>query len=282
MNYGKIYQELCERGRKRTKIRGSNLEKHHVVPTFFFKNSKRKHRHGDGIYEGDGENVGNVTFLTPREHFIAHLLLCKIWKGTKWEYRCYTSLKMFLIGGEQNKKRSVFDYSSRKYELYKIAANTAISNGKTGTIPVKDVNTGERLGIVDLSHPKVISGEWVHITKGIQKTKEQKMLYSKRSLGLENSNSKYSDDDLFKSYKKCCYYYNKLVSSSFWASYSEKTGLPHIKFWKPFRYNGRGFLGMQEDLLKTSIKENIDIETFSDYSDHNWRKFVKEEKKKWV
>lgn len=280
MNYEKIYYDLCEKGKKRKKIRGDNLERHHIIPTFFYKDNKRNHRHNDGIYSGDGEHVGNITLLTPREHFIAHLILCKIWKGTKWEYRCYLSLKMFLNKGQVNKARSVFEHSSRKYEYYKIKANDAISKGKSGTMPVKDAKTGEKLGIVEVNHPKVLDGEWVHITKGIKKTKEQKMLFSKP--GFENSNSKYSDEDLFQSYKKCCYYYNKLVSGSFWASYSEKNNLPHIKFWKPFRYNGRGFLGMQEDLLKAANKENIYIETFPDYSDYNWRKFVKEEKKKWV
>lgn len=279
MNYEKIYYNLCEKGKSRKKTRGSNLERHHIIPTFFYKNSKRNHRHNDGIYKGDGEHIGNITFLTPREHFIAHLILCKIWKNTKWEYRCYLSLKMFLNSGQVNKSRSVFENSSRKYEYYKIKANAAISTGKSGTMPAKDSKTGERLGIVKTDHPKVISGEWVHITKGIKKTKEQRILYSKK--GLKNSNSKYSDEDLFKSYKKCCYHYNKLVSGSFWASYSEKNNLPYIKFWKPFRYNERGFLGMQEDLLDAANKENIRIETFPDYSAHNWRKFVKEEKRNW-
>jgi len=280
MNYVKIYRDLCEKGKTRKKVRGSNLEKHHIIPTFFYKLNKRNLRYNDGIYEGDGENVGNITYLTPREHFIAHLILCKIWKNTKWEYRCYLSLKMFLNGGQLNNTRSVFGHSSRKYEYYKIKSNKAISKGKSNTMPAKDVNTGERLGIVKTDHPKVISGEWVHITKGIKKTEEKRMLYSKK--GLENGNSKYSDEDLLQSYKKCCYYYKKLVNGSLWVLYAEKNNLPHIKFWKQFRFNNRGFLGMQEELMIQAKKDNIEIETISNYYDQDWKQFVKEEKKKWV
>lgn len=280
MNYEKIYNNLCEKGKNRKKTRGSNLERHHIIPTFFYKNNKRNHRYNDGIYEGDGEHIGNITFLTPREHFIAHLILCKIWKNTKWEYRSFLSLKMFLNEGQVNKTRSVFEHSSRKYEYYKIKANEAISKGKTGTMPAKDAKTGERIGIVDVNHPNVISGKWVHITKGIKKTEEQRMLYSKK--GLKNSNSKYSDEDLLQSYKKCCYHYGKLINGSLWMLYSEKNNLPHLKHWKMFRFNNRGFTGMQEELLKLAKKDNIEIEIISNYNDHSWRQFVKEEKSKWV
>lgn len=279
MNYGKIYQRLCEKGKTRKKTSVNNLERHHIIPTFFFKNNKRNLRYNDGIYEGDGEHIGNITYLTPREHFIAHLMLCKIWKETKWEYRCFTSVKMFLIGGRANDKRCVFQYSSRLLEKYKIAANKGVSEGKKGTMPAKEAKTGERLGIVSVDHPKVLSGEWVHITKGIKKTKEQKLKNAKK--GLENSNSKYTDQDLLESYKQCCYHYKKLVNNGLWVFYSEKNNLPYLKFWKCFRFDGRGQLGMREELLKQAKKDNIEIEIITNYNTGTWRKFVKEEKNKW-
>jgi hypothetical protein len=279
MNYSNIYQKLCGRGKNRKKTKGSNLERHHIIPTFFFRDNKRNLRYNDGIYEGDGEHIGNITFLTPREHFIAHLLLCKIWKNTKWEYRCFTSVKMFLIGGKSNDNRCVYQYSSRLLEKYKIAANKGISKGKQGTMPAKDSNTGERLGIVSMDHPKVLSGEWVHITKGIKKSEEQRRKNAKS--GLENSNSKYSDRDLLESYKKCCYYYGKLVNASLWVFYSEVNNLPCLKHWKMFRFNNKGFSGMQEKLIEESNKENVRLEIIENYLDHKWRKFVTEEKKKW-
>ena len=280
MNYEKIYQSICQRGIKRKKIRGSSLEVHHIIPVFFYKNNKRNLRYKDGIYEGDGEHVGNITYLTPREHFISHLILCKIWKNTKWEYRCYLSLKMFLNGGNVNNKRSVFNYSSRIYEKYRMQTNKAISKGKSGTMPAKDSITGERLGIVNVNHPKVLSGEWIHITKGVLKSKEQRIKQSKP--GLSNSNSKYSDNDLLESYKKCCYHYEKVVNGSLWVFFSEKNNLPHLKHWKQFRFENKGFYGMVEKLLNQAKKDNKLLETNIDYKSYEWRQFVAKEKNKWL
>jgi hypothetical protein len=281
MNYEKIYTMLCERGKTRKKVRGSNLERHHIIPTFFFKNPKRVKRYNDGIYEGDGEHIGNITYLTPREHFIAHLLLCKIWKGTKWEYRCYTACKMFLIGGETNDNRDVFRQNSRLIEKYKIQVNLGLSKGKTGTMPAKDAITGERLGIVEMTHPKVISGEWVHITKGIKKSDEILEKYRKNSKGLSNSNSKYSDEELLNSYKECCYYYGKLVNGSLWLPYAKRNNLPYITSWKSFRFDGRGKNGMVEDFLAIAEKEKRSIEIVTNYKSKEWHTFLKKEINKW-
>jgi len=282
MNYEKIYQNICQRGIRRKKIRGGSLEKHHIVPVFFYKNNKRKLRHNDGIYEGDGEHVGNITYLTPKEHFIAHLILCKIWNNTKWEYRCYLSLKMFLNGGPVNNKRSVYNYSSRIYEKYKIQTNKAISKGKTGTMPAKNLLTGERLGIVSMNDPKVLNGEWVHITKGLKKTAEQNKIRSNESLGYANQNSKYSDTDLLESYKNCCYKYNKLVNGSFWVQHSVYYNLPHLKHWKMFRFSNRGFWGMVDELIKCSEKDGITLEKYNSFHSNEWRQFTKKETKNWV
>jgi hypothetical protein len=279
MNYSKIYQDLCERGKLRIKVRGSNLERHHIIPTFFFRKNKRNLRYKDGIYDGDGEHIGNITYLTPREHFIAHLLLCKIWKNTKWEYRCYTSVKMFLIGGNVNIKRKVFENSSKLYEKYKIEANKKISKGKSGTMPAKDSITGERVGIVELDHPNVVSGKWVHITKGIKKTEEQRKRYSKN--GTENHNSKYTDEQLLDSFKKCCYYYQKTVSSSLWIIYSKAHSLPYLTSWKKFRFDNRGFDGMWQEMIKSAKADGIKIEIIQNFTTKEWREFVKKEKQKW-
>jgi len=279
MNYAKIYKDLCERGKLERKTRGSNLEKHHIIPVFFFKDNTRNLRHKDGIYNGSGEHVGNISYLTPREHFIAHLLLCKIWKNTKWEYRCYCSLKMFLNKGHLNEKRSVFEHSSKVYEKYKIETNSKISKGKMGTMPAKDSITGERVGIVEIDHPNVVSGKWVHITKGIIKTKEQKQMYSKS--GLENHNSKYTDDQLLESFKKCCYHYKKIVSGNLWIIYSKSNNLPYLTSWKKFRFDNRGFDGMVQETIKCASSDNVEIEIIQNFATKAWREFVKKEKQKW-
>lgn len=62
--YKEIYKKLCEsnKNRKSNYSHGSGLHKHHIIPTHF-----------------GGKNIeANVTYLTVREHKIAHFLLWKI------------------------------------------------------------------------------------------------------------------------------------------------------------------------------------------------------------
>jgi len=65
--YSRIYSNLCSKGKllKEHHKKGSNLHQHHIVP-----------RHMGG---SDVEN--NYTYLTVREHIIAHFLLWKIHKN---------------------------------------------------------------------------------------------------------------------------------------------------------------------------------------------------------
>jgi hypothetical protein len=65
--YSSIYSNLCIRGCQRKSLygKGSNLHRHHIIP-----------RHSGGI---DAEE--NYTYLTIREHIIAHFLLWKLYKN---------------------------------------------------------------------------------------------------------------------------------------------------------------------------------------------------------
>jgi hypothetical protein len=65
--YSKIYHNLCEQSKKRNLEykQGSGLHRHRILPG-----------HSGGLYD---EN--NITYLTVREHIIAHFLLWKIHKN---------------------------------------------------------------------------------------------------------------------------------------------------------------------------------------------------------
>lgn len=65
--YSKIYNNLCEKKRqlKEHWLPGSNLHRHHIKP-----------RHSGGSDDED-----NFTYLTIREHILAHYLLWKIYKN---------------------------------------------------------------------------------------------------------------------------------------------------------------------------------------------------------
>ena len=63
MNYKKIYDQLIERAKMRT-LEGYS-ENHHIIPKCM----------------GGSNELDNFVALTGREHFIAHLLLAKIYGG---------------------------------------------------------------------------------------------------------------------------------------------------------------------------------------------------------
>ena len=62
MNYRRIYNELIMRGWRRTNLYGY-CEKHHIIPKCI----------------GGGNEVSNIVKLTAEEHFIAHLLLTRMY-----------------------------------------------------------------------------------------------------------------------------------------------------------------------------------------------------------
>lgn len=84
MNYLRIYNHLITTAifKKRIKLKKNHVdyiyyEKHHIIPECFFINRKRK---GPiGWLEGDPDERENLVLLTPEEHYLAHLLLVKIY-----------------------------------------------------------------------------------------------------------------------------------------------------------------------------------------------------------
>ena len=61
MNYLKIYKDLTARGQKDRGLEYS--ERHHIIPKCM----------------GGTDDASNISILTPEEHFVAHLLLVKIY-----------------------------------------------------------------------------------------------------------------------------------------------------------------------------------------------------------
>lgn len=84
MNYAKIYQTLINKAKQRT-IEGYS-ESHHVVPKCM----------------GGTDEPGNLVRLTPEEHFVAHLLLVKMYPS---EQRLVYAANMMTVGSS-NIKRS--------------------------------------------------------------------------------------------------------------------------------------------------------------------------------
>jgi len=66
-------------------------------------------------------------------------------------------------------------------EHLRLLGNQSISKARKGKMPVVDAVTREKIGSVPVGHPKVLSGEWVHHSKGIPGKSSRDMSGSKNT-----------------------------------------------------------------------------------------------------
>ena len=110
MNYKRIYEQLIDKAssQNRVKYQGTYYEKHHIIPKCLGGEDKKE----------------NFVLLTAREHYIAHLLLYKIYPQ---EYKlCFALYAMCNWGTNKNKDKKEC-VNSRLYEKIKIEASRKIS-----------------------------------------------------------------------------------------------------------------------------------------------------------
>lgn len=110
MNYEKIYEALITRSKGRKKSKNIYYEKHHVLPKCI-----------GGTNEKD-----NLALLTAEEHWIAHLLLVKIYPNEpKLVYACQA---MSMVGGNtQRVTNKMFGWIRKKY-------SESVSNRQRGVL----------------------------------------------------------------------------------------------------------------------------------------------------
>lgn len=191
--YKKLYREIIDKpvSENRTKNQGVYYEKHHIIPDFMFINRKRKGPRGH--LPGNPNDPTNIVYLTFREHLMAHYYLYEINKGTRYEYATGSALQFFFVkatGGHMRQKKLELvdeEFLIEMDHLRKIGVSS-ISNARKGTMPVKDKDTGEILGSVSVDHPNVLSGQWVHHSKGVpSKVKPENRRNQK---GMNNANAR--------------------------------------------------------------------------------------------
>jgi len=172
MNYKRIYQQIIERAKSR-KIDGYT-EKHHILPRCL----------------GGDDNKENLVSLTAREHFIAHLLLVKIYNGN---LRLVKAVAMMCVG--QNERK----LTNRLYGKYRTLLSQAQSECQSG-------KGNSQFGTIWIHHPltkeeKKIKGAvpegWL---PGRNKKTQVKVLRNKRKEHIEKQKEKYTE--YYKIYEK--------------------------------------------------------------------------------
>lgn len=168
MNYGMIYQDLIEsrKNMNRSKLDGIYYENHHILPRSM----------------GGTDEQFNMVLLTAKEHWLAHLLLAKISTGQNRYKAQQAVVNMGRVIPDGKRKTSIMYSSARKC----IADH--ISQKHRGTLIVKDLETGIRIGRVPKDHPKVLSGQWVFFHTGMTRSEDFKNRVSNSVSGSMNGN----------------------------------------------------------------------------------------------
>jgi 5-methylcytosine-specific restriction endonuclease McrA len=100
MNYKNIYLNLCNRGKTTRKLNYS--ESHHILPRCM----------------GGDDSEDNLTVLTAKEHYLAHLLLTKIYDNPSLMY----AFGMMQTTTKKQKRR----YTSSQYQKMKQSFSEAM------------------------------------------------------------------------------------------------------------------------------------------------------------
>ena len=113
MNYKRIYEDLVLRGKQR-EVEGY-IENHHIVPKCM----------------GGTDDTDNLVKLTAREHFIAHVLLCKIYPNSAkllFAFNCMCN----RWGKNRNAKRDYVIKKSCVYERLKVEMREKLRERMSG------------------------------------------------------------------------------------------------------------------------------------------------------
>lgn len=114
MDYKKIYENLCLRGKSHREL-GEYCEKHHIIPRCM----------------NGSDELNNITILTYREHYIAHMLLTKIYpqhRGVNYAFLCMLRKQPT---GERLLTSRMVDVIRKNYKKFKKLYCTIPNPGKS-------------------------------------------------------------------------------------------------------------------------------------------------------
>lgn len=164
MNYLKIYEQLIYKAKRENRNYTDDIayERHHIVPK---------------CMGGEGKTTQwrthpNIVVLTPREHYLAHVLLCEIYpEVNKLKFALWAMSNQ--LGSNRKYKISSKQYERLRknyLELVKGVPKTDEHKEK-----ISKANKGKKREEFSESHKNNISQN----TKGIQKSEEHKKNLSK-------------------------------------------------------------------------------------------------------
>lgn len=110
MNYQRIYNLLVQKAQDRKEI-PDVIEKHHILPKSM----------------GGSNSKSNIVFFTPKEHYVSHHLLWKIYRNKEMHYAFW-----LMVNKTSSDGRRVYKVNSRTYSLAKEEHRLQVSKTHTG------------------------------------------------------------------------------------------------------------------------------------------------------
>lgn len=272
MNYKNLYTQFCSYCasapvRDRLKHRNPRdfrlelpvgniyTESHHILPR------------GQG---GSNDN-DNLVDLLPEEHLFAHKLRYKAF-GHRHDMLAVRFIVNGLISSTPAKERlkdnhlienipeklnaayafiSQHSNAFRKLHGWQTDEGRAnISRSRKGTFPAVDAITKVSVGSVSVDHPKVLSGEWVHHSKGKPSHRDIGELREATSGKRNPRYCNITDEEMLEFAELVSIQLNEIPSMAFLRKvFSEIDDRPWPKSFTKFRFNGdinRNFFGELE------------------------------------
>lgn len=112
MNYGKIYGQLIEAARRR--ITTDYVERHHIVPKCM----------------GGDNSDSNIVELTAREHYVAHLLLVKLYPNNKGVW--YAANMM------ANRNSRMYEWVRKQHALRVSLDHTGVKHSEKAKVKMRE------------------------------------------------------------------------------------------------------------------------------------------------
>ena len=178
MNYNYHYQKLINKAKNR--VLNGYKERHHIVPRCM----------------GGTDNKENIVELTAREHFLAHLLLIKIYNNN---HRLVRAVAMMCV--ENNERKTTNKLYGKTRELWKESMSecqTGKKNSQWGTKWIHNVSLKQSIKI-----PKNDSiPEGWKIGRIVKFDKDLKKLEKIKKKDLQKEQNKLIANDLYTQYVK--------------------------------------------------------------------------------
>jgi hypothetical protein len=236
MEYKKIYDQIIERAKNRS-LEGYK-EQHHILPKSL----------------GGDNSSDNLVYLTAKEHFLCHRLLCEIYPNNP---KLLYALWLMAIGKKRWKQNDPYNMSSKGYERLKLLF---IENRKGSKISEE-----QKKKIGEKNSKKVIQYDF----SGNKIAEFSSAAEAERSINNKpNSNWK----NLKNNIDACCRLKQKSAYGFIWKyegdvlSLDQHKGSNNCKSGKKIIYQNQVYKSKNLFIKKTNI------------SDHTFYKMLKENK----